>query len=115
MDAEKLKKWTIYQATKAWPKSKVESDGDTHTPSQGQLHADLSNEISKSDIIVLPDDLDATTRRRLEYIIKCFRKPNAFDTRTAQDVIYEERVKTLLARHILNELETQNAESNKLN
>ena len=76
MNTDKLKNWTIYQATQSWPKSPVIRDEASIAPCKDDnINALDSETYAKNNLgFSLPKDMDISTRRKLDFFIKSFPK-----------------------------------------
>ncbi len=76
MNTDKLKNWTIYQATQSWPKSPVIRDEASIAPwKDDNINALDSETYAKNNLgFSLPKDMDISTQRKLDFFIKSFPK-----------------------------------------
>jgi hypothetical protein len=117
MNTDKLKNWTIYQATQSWPKSPVIRDEASIAPCKDDnINALDSETYAKNNLgFSLPKDMDISTRRKLDFFIKSFPKAAKMTGKDELAKIHIEKINALLARQILEELGIGAKEQEKAN
>jgi hypothetical protein len=117
MNTERLKNWTIYQATKGWPQSPIECEENAERyakATQEKQEIPLESGFDFASF-KFPKEMDPSTKRKLDFFIKSFPKAAQMNSDDALAKIHIEKINALLARQILEELGIAGQGNNKLN